>query len=203
MKEQGVRDEPRRASAAERIAYVAFHRESGEQQPRRSSIRKKRLRIHLAQGKSFVVEVDLGVGVEPAGVLRHGSARELSVSRDFLLRARDQRQGDRRAPWRHARRNRPRHVGRHRARSRRAKTAGRATVGQILIQQKLRGRGSGDPGAGHAAAQARADRRAPHPGRPDYPRGASRRRCYSRRRYSSRRPAGASGSARSWSICRS
>jgi type II secretory ATPase GspE/PulE/Tfp pilus assembly ATPase PilB-like protein len=52
--------------AAERIAYVAFFKDSGEAS-RRSSVRRKRLRIHLAQGKSFVVEADLASTSNPLG----------------------------------------------------------------------------------------------------------------------------------------
>jgi type II secretory ATPase GspE/PulE/Tfp pilus assembly ATPase PilB-like protein len=53
--------------AAERIAYVAFYKESDELPAKRPSIGKKRLRIHLSQGKVFVVEADLASASSPLG----------------------------------------------------------------------------------------------------------------------------------------
>ncbi len=52
---------------AERVAYVAFFRESEEPPARRPSIGRRRLRIHLPKGKSFVVEVDLASASNPLG----------------------------------------------------------------------------------------------------------------------------------------
>ena len=55
------------ALPAERIAYVAFYKESDELRPKRASIGRRRLRIHLAMGKVFVVEADLASASSPLG----------------------------------------------------------------------------------------------------------------------------------------
>jgi type II secretory ATPase GspE/PulE/Tfp pilus assembly ATPase PilB-like protein len=52
---------------AESIAYIAFRREGEEQHPKRPSVGRKRLRIHLSQGKTFVVETDLASASSPLG----------------------------------------------------------------------------------------------------------------------------------------
>ncbi len=60
--------EPTRALfPAERVAYVAFYLENEEPPARRPSIGRRRLRIHLPKGRSFVVEVDLASASNPLG----------------------------------------------------------------------------------------------------------------------------------------
>jgi type II secretory ATPase GspE/PulE/Tfp pilus assembly ATPase PilB-like protein len=53
--------------AAERIAYVAFYKENDEPRPKRPTLGRRRLRIHLAKGKVFVVEADLASASSPLG----------------------------------------------------------------------------------------------------------------------------------------
>ena len=52
---------------AERVAYIAFYLEQEEPPAKRPSIGRRRLRIHLPRGKSFVVEADLASASNPLG----------------------------------------------------------------------------------------------------------------------------------------
>ncbi len=52
---------------AERIAYVAFHPALGASVPDRGVAGRKRLRVHTAGGKVFVVEVDVATSSNPLG----------------------------------------------------------------------------------------------------------------------------------------
>jgi type II secretory ATPase GspE/PulE/Tfp pilus assembly ATPase PilB-like protein len=53
--------------AAERVAYIAFHTDGEQAAAKRPSIGKRRLRIHVPRGKSFVVEADLASASSPLG----------------------------------------------------------------------------------------------------------------------------------------
>jgi type II secretory ATPase GspE/PulE/Tfp pilus assembly ATPase PilB-like protein len=52
---------------AERVAFIAFFLDNEEPPARRASIGRRRLRIHLRKGKTFVVEVDLASASNPLG----------------------------------------------------------------------------------------------------------------------------------------
>jgi type II secretory ATPase GspE/PulE/Tfp pilus assembly ATPase PilB-like protein len=51
----------------ERIAFVGFHAQGGAGASKRAAMGRKRLRIHVAGGKKFLVEVDLAAASNPLG----------------------------------------------------------------------------------------------------------------------------------------
>ncbi len=51
----------------ERISYIGFHREEGAPSTKRTPPGKKRLRVHVAGGESFVADVDPAAAFNPLG----------------------------------------------------------------------------------------------------------------------------------------
>jgi type II secretory ATPase GspE/PulE/Tfp pilus assembly ATPase PilB-like protein len=119
---------------AERIAYVGFHFEEGGPAAKRASVGRKRLRIHVAGGKTFVVEVDLAAASNPLGF--YSTPVERDTFRDIFFYAHGVNAKETDEPLGkmlvQAGVAQPPDIERGLAMQR----AARPTIGQILVEQK-------------------------------------------------------------------